>query len=87
MDTTTRKLTPAQAAMVRTIETARVEVRVDRYTSAEYWTVNDARQSAATTRVMDRLIDMGLVATRRDQVKVNGMNTPRKARIAYLTAN
>lgn len=82
---TTTKLTRPQAAMLETIRTTRVEVRRDRYTETEYWTVNDARQSGATTRVMDRLIDMGLVATRRDLVRVNGMNTPRKARTAYLT--
>ena len=81
---TTTTLTPAQSRMLDTVRDTRVELRQSRNDGAYYWESNGARIPAPTGRVLDKLADMGLVRTRRENVRVVGMNVPRVATVAYI---
>ena len=77
-------LTPAQARLIETVRGSRVELRQSRRDGTYYWEADGKRLAAPSGRVLDRLAEAGVILTRREDVRVVGMNVPRKAVIAYV---
>lgn len=80
-------VTKAHRRVIDDIRTKRVESRRSRHDDSYYWTVDGVRYPAATSRMIDRLQEVGVVKTRVEKVRVVGMIEPRTAWVAYDTLN